>query len=401
MLEIGKTEAVAASRIIRGKKLFRYVEDAQCARFEKRYGEFLGVPHVCMTSSGTASLTAVLAAMGLGPGDEVVVPAHTYMATALAVLAVGAIPVIADVDASIMLDPEALDDIAGPRTKAVIPVHMWGQLCDMDPILRIARRHKLKVVEDACQCVGGSYKGRMAGAIGHAGAFSFNVFKNMTCGEGGAAVTADARVASRIRGMVDPCSHFWTGRSGDTKPFAASGSRASEIEGAIMNAQLDRLPDLLVRLRRIKKTVLDGTVVPGLTHAPRHSPDGECATYLFYQLPDTSSALRFAELAGGGITANTGRHTFTEWDPVLNHRGAIHPAMDPYRMPQNKGCRMNYGKTLCRRSLEILKRTVMIGLRYNMTQAEIRQCIRTIREAAVKALSQDADESHGNRKSKK
>src|SRR5882724_10354955 len=126
MYRIGQPEIDSVARVINSGKLFRYHQGGECERFEKRYAKFLRVKNVGLTSSGTTALTAALAGLGIGPGDEVIVPAHTYMATAVAVLAVGAIPVIVDVDESITLDPETLAASIGPRTKAVIPVHMWG-----------------------------------------------------------------------------------------------------------------------------------------------------------------------------------------------------------------------------------------------------------------------------------
>ena len=155
---------------------------------------------MALTCSGTYALTAAVIALGIGPGDEVLVPAHTYMATAMAVLAAGAIPVIVDVDESITIDPDAVDDAVGPRTRAVIPVHMWGAACAMDRIMEVAARHDLLVLEDTCQGIGGGYEGRKLGTIGHAGAFSFNYYKNITAGEGGAVCTADD--AHRRAGQV-------------------------------------------------------------------------------------------------------------------------------------------------------------------------------------------------------
>src|SRR5947207_1738916 len=180
MYEAGQAEIDAIAKVIKSRKLFRYTEGSQCARFEQRWAKHLGVKFAHMTSSGTAALTAGLVGLGVGPGDEVLVPAHTYMATAVAVLAVGAIPVIVDINESITIDPHAVADAVGPRTRAVMPVHMWGVSCDMDAIMRIARKRKLLVLEDACQAVGGAYEGKMLGSIGHAGAFSFNYFKNIT-----------------------------------------------------------------------------------------------------------------------------------------------------------------------------------------------------------------------------
>src|SRR5205814_6643849 len=135
-----------------------------------------------------------------------------------------------DVDESITMDPRAMEDAIGPRTKAVIPVHMWGVSCDMAAIMKVARKKKLIVLEDACQAVGGAYEGKMLGSIGHAGAFSFNYFKNMTCGEGGCVVTSDEITLQRAKCHVDCCGFYWTGRDGAVVPFVASGARASELE---------------------------------------------------------------------------------------------------------------------------------------------------------------------------
>ena len=170
MYRMGDKEIEAFAKVVKSGKMFRYHEGGQCDRFEQRFGKYLGVKHVCMTASGTNSLTAGLAGLDLGPGDEVLVPSFTYMATAIAVLAVGAIPVIVDVDESCLLDPDAVDNAVGPRTRAVIPVHMWGLPCDMRPIMRVARKHKLLVFEDVCQAVGGGYEGKMLGTFGPAGA---------------------------------------------------------------------------------------------------------------------------------------------------------------------------------------------------------------------------------------
>ena len=384
MLQIGQEEAAAVNRVIDSGKIFRYAPDGECGRFERRYGEFLGVPHVALCSSGSAAITAALGGIGIGPGDEVIIPAHTYMATAIAVLAVGAIPVIVEVDESITLDPNALGEAIGPLTRAVIPVHMWGTLCDMTSILRIAEEKNLFVVEDACQCVGGFYRQKGVGSMGDVGAFSFNYFKNMTCGEGGAVVTRDEATFQRINCMIDPCSFYWEGRDDTFRPFINCGSRASEFEGAILNEQLSRLPQLLEELRTRKAQILEATKGSGLCPSPRHSPDGECATCIMYLLPSKAASKKFAEDTKGRILAETGRHNYTEWDPILDHQGSHHPALNPFNLPQNANCRMDYSKDMCPNSLDILSRTVSIGIKPNQTDEELEVAITTINAAAAK-----------------
>lgn len=386
MYHVGQKEIDAVARSIRSGKLFRYDRASQCARFERRYAKYLDVKHVTMTSSGSAALSAALAGVGIGPGDEVIVPAHTYMATAAAVLAVGAIPVIVDIDESITLDPGAFEAAIRSRTKAVIPVHMWGAVCDMKSIVRIARRHKLKIVEDACQCIGGAYEGKMVGTIGHAGAYSFNYFKHITCGEGGAVVTNQDSVARRALCMVDGCRFYWTDRKSNFQPFISSGSRASEIEGAMLNAQLPRLPGIIRALRRQKKRVLRETAESGLTPTPIRSPDQECAAKIMYLLPTAKQGQRFGKLTRATIAGQTGRHTYNEWDPILTKQGAHHPALDPFKLPQNRRCRMNYRKDMCPRSLDILNRTVMISLNPDDGPTQVNSLIRRIRRAAGSVL---------------
>ena len=165
MYVIGEEEIEAVTRVLRSKALFRYGIGNECDRFERRYAEYLGMKHFALAASGSNALAAAMAALGIGPGDEVIIPAHTYMATATSVLSVGAIPVIVDIDESLTLDPVALEKTIGPRTRAVVPVHMWGTACHMDAIMAVAKHHNLFVIEDACQGVGGGYKGRKFGGI--------------------------------------------------------------------------------------------------------------------------------------------------------------------------------------------------------------------------------------------
>ena len=386
MYRVGREEADAIAHVLMSGRLFRYGRQSQCERFERRYAKYLGVKHALMTSSGTTAITAALAGLEIGPGCEVIVPACTYMATAVSVLAVGAIPVIVDIDDSITISPAALEDAIGPRTKAVIPVHMWGLPCDMNAVMRIARKRRLVVVEDACQAVGGGYEGRKLGAIGHAGAFSFNYYKNMTCGEGGAIVTSSTSAMQRATCTVDCCNFYWKGRRNDVVPFTFNGARASEIEGAMLNAQLNRIDAMTAVMRRQKKGILAATADTGLVPARANSLDHECGAYVAYTLADEERAGRFAVLTRGTVAGKTGRHVYTEWDPVLQHHGAHHPALDPFNLPENRRCRKAYSLDMCRRSLDILNRTVLIGNHPDRKAAEVKVLVRKIRTAAAEVL---------------
>jgi dTDP-4-amino-4,6-dideoxygalactose transaminase len=389
MYIVGEEEIAALTKVLREGKLFRYGIGGECDRFEERYAKYLGVKHFVLCASGSNALAAAMIALGLGPGDEVLVPSHTYMATATSVIAIGAIPVIVDVDESITLSPKAVEAAIGPRTRAVIPVHMWGAACDMDAIMDIAARRKLFVIEDSCQGIGGGYKGRKFGSIGHIGAFSFNFYKNMTAGEGGGVAVNDDRLAKRARGAIDPCHFYWTGRDEDEKPFAGNGARASELMGAMLNVQLDRLDGMVEAMQKEKKKILAGTASLnnlGLKPAPMHSPDHDCATQVMYTLPSAEMADRFIEIFPSVIAGKTGRHTYTEWDQVLMGEGAAHPAMNPYLMPANAECRKTYSKDMCASSLDILNRTVMVATNPRHSEQEIADIIHDIGIAARVAL---------------
>jgi len=388
MYEIGQPEIDAIAKVIFSGELFRYSSpDSQCERFERRWAEYVGVKEATMTASGTDALRAALAGLGIGPGDEVIVPACTYMATALAVVAVGAIPVIVDIDESITLDPAAFEKAIGPNVKAVIPVHMWGLPCDMDAIMPIAAKHGIHVVEDACQGVGGAYKGKMLGSFGKISAFSFNYYKNISSGEGGAIVTDDEDAMFRARCLNECCRFYWDGRDPNRDIFCGAGSRASEIEGALMNAQLDRLPKLIETLRAQKIRALKDTADAGLKPIKHNSLEWECGIQLMYQLPTAEAAEQFNKLAGGVIAGKTGRHVYTEWDPILRHRGAHHPAMDPFKMRENQGLRMDYTPEMCETSLDILNRTVMLRTMPDRDEAAYAAWIEKIRKAAESTLA--------------
>jgi dTDP-4-amino-4,6-dideoxygalactose transaminase len=385
MYIVGDEEIEAIARVIRSGALFRYSSTSECDRFEQRYAKYLGCKHFALAASGSNALAAAMIAAGLGPGDEVIIPAHTYMATATSVLSVGAIPIIVDIDESLTIDPAAIEAGIGKRTRAVIPVHMWGAACDMAAIMRIAQRHNLIVIEDACQGVGGSYDGRRFGSIGQLGCFSFNFFKNMTCGEGGGVAVNDDTLAERARCAIDPCHFYWQGRNDAVKPFSGNGARASELMGAMLNVQLDRLDGMIAAMRRERRTILDG-IAPlgnmGLRVAKMNSPDHDCATQVMLSLPTAESADRFVDVFPAVVAGKTGRHNYTEWDQVLMGAGAAHPAMNPFTMPANAECRRTYSKDMCARSLQILDRTVMVGTHPQHRDEDIADIIHNIGQAA-------------------
>jgi dTDP-4-amino-4,6-dideoxygalactose transaminase len=389
MYIIGQEEIDAVARVITSGELFRYNIGHECERFESRYAQWLGAKHFSLAASGSYALTAAMIGLGIGPGDEVLVPAHTYMASATSVLATGAIPVIVDINESITIDPAAIEAAIGPQTRAIIAVHMWGTACDMDSIMEIARRRKLLVIEDACQGVGGAYKGRKLGTIGDIGAFSFNFYKNMSSGEGGGVVTNDDAVLKRVNCAIDPCHAFWTGRNEDAMPFAGNGARASEFMGAILNVQLDRIDAVITAMRHERDTIHAGigpALELGLRLAPLNSKAFDCATNVFLTVPTAQAAELFVKTFPSVIAGKTGRHTYTEWDQVLMGAGAAHPLMNPYNMPANAQCRKTYSRDMCAKSLDILERTILVPTHPLHTKQAIDDIVHNINAATRVAL---------------
>ena len=392
MYEIGNQEVQAIKKIISKGKLFRYLENSECDFFEKNYSKYLSIKHTALASSGTAALTAALVGLKIGPGDEVLIPAHTYMATAMSVLSVGAIPIIVDIDETLTIDPKALEDACGPLTRAAIVVHMWGTTCNMNAIMKIAKKKNLFVIEDACQGVGGGYEKKMLGTIGHVGAFSFNYYKNMTSGEGGAVVSNNKEIIERAKCAIDPCHFYWQGRKNSLKPFAANGSRASEFMGALLNVQLKRLPRMIKKMRAERNKILSSTQNlsnMGIKHSPLNSKNYDCGNYVFFKFNNTLDAENFTSIFPAPIAGKTGRHNYTEWDQILLKEGSFHQSLNPYKLSQNKKCRMNYSKNMCKSSLEILDKTIMIPTDPKNTKKDINNTIRNIKRAALAYINKE------------
>ena len=388
MYRIGEAEVKRIEKLFESGKIFRYGSGGECDRFEKNWARYVGVEHCRMARSGTSALYTALVGLGVGPGDQVIVPAYTYMATALAVLSTGAIPVIADVDKSLTLCPKDLESRITKYTRAVIPVHMVGLPCNMKKIMKIASKHNLLVLEDACQAVGGGYEGRMLGSWGHAGAFSFNFFKNMTCGEGGAFATNSEDVYQRGSVAVDCCSFYWNPEEDrEELQFAGHNFRASEIEGAILNVQLRRIKGLLKTMRIHKKHLLEIGINAGLKSIKNNSLNYECGTHLGWFFKTEKKARAFCDALGQAgvgsfLPMDTGRHVYTHWEPILRYQGAHHPALNPFKLPANRKARVKYSMDMCRDSLEILSRAVLVPMHPNNTKARVRKIGEAIEQAA-------------------
>jgi dTDP-4-amino-4,6-dideoxygalactose transaminase len=360
MPNVGLRELVAVGRVIAGGKLSRYQAGSTSftGKFEARFRERLKVKHLLTVNSGTSALIAGLAAAGIGPGDEVLVPAYTWVSTAIAPLAVGAVPVLVDIDESLTIDPQDAERKITPYSKAIIPVHMRNLVCDMDAVNALAKRHKLVVIEDACQAVGVKYKGRYVGTIGDAGAFSFNYHKNLNAGEGGALLTNDDRIFTRARMYHDVGSYIRENEFEGNEPiFSGVNFRVSELTGAVLLAQLSRLDPLLRRLRSHREIMVNRlSGGKAMKISPHHDPENAVGlTVIFERVQD---AQQFARRRGVERLIETGRHVYTNWEPFFAQR-SFNPRMDPYKWAHRE---FTYSAEMCRRALDILERTCHISL---------------------------------------
>ena len=361
MYRIGQEEIDAVAKVINSKSLFK-VNDAlqESQKAEDDLKNLLNCKHALIMTSGHAALVSALIAMGVGPGDEVIVPAYTYIATAMAVVGAGAIPVIVDIDETLTISPQAIKNAITPRTKAIIPVHIQGFPSKMDEICAIAKEHGLFVLEDACQADGGSFKGKRLGTIGTAGAFSFNYFKVISTGEGGALVTDDKDIFERSLIYHDSSAVAFFGNqlSGvDAIPVCGNEYRTNEITSAILRVQLTKLDGILADLRKNKAYIMNA--LKGVaTFSPSNDIEGDCGTTLAFSFDSETKARAFAEKTGGWLPIDTGKHVFTNWTPIIQKRGAFHPAMDPFKMKENAPCDQDYSADKCKKTLDILSRTV-------------------------------------------
>lgn len=244
---------------------------------EKRFA----VQHAQLLSSGTAAVSMALAASGVGAGDEVIMPCFTFVASFEAILMLGATPVVVDIDDTLTLDIEAVESAITPKTKAIMPVHMCGSMANLHALKSICNAHNLLLIEDACQAIGGTYKGQALGTIGDLGCFSFDFVKTVTCGEGGVVITNDPKYAKHLDHFSDHGhDHIGNDRGAENHPFLGYNFRISELNAAVGLAQFRRIDEFL-DLQKKHYKILRGALEPldGVTF--RSVPEGGEESYAF------------------------------------------------------------------------------------------------------------------------
>jgi len=397
--EIDQREIEAVLGVLNKKRLFRFLaegaEESEAAKVEGWYRQRLGREHCLAVSGGTAALICALFGIDAGPGDEVVIPAYTYVATAAAVIAAGAVPVVAEVDASLNMDPDDLERKITPHTKAVIPVHMRGIPARMDEIIAVARKHNLIVVEDVAQSNGASYKGRYLGTYGDVGCFSFQQYKVITSGEGGLVATDDLAIYDRARMQHDCAARFWEGLEGRHYDYVISGEnyRFSELAAALVWAQRDRLDEIIARCRAVKGHIVEGvSEIPGLELQDVPDPQGECGISFAFFLPSADLAKRFgAALNAENIRCGTvydnsipDRHIYANWPFMIS--GLAEERRAPWKSPFYKGAIKGYSREDCPQSLDYLGRAIMIFIDQFFTLEDADSIVEGIRKVAAALL---------------
>ena len=400
-LEIGAEEKREVMEVLDNKYLFRYYgpKDApsKVKSLEEQYAAYVGSKHALALNSCTSALITALVAVGVGPGDEVIVPSYTFFATCAAVVAARAIPVVAEVDGSLTMDPADLERKISPRTRAVIPVHMRGMPARMDRIMEIARRRKLSVIEDVAQANGGSYRGKRLGGIGDVGCFSLQFHKVITAGEGGILSTNDDLLYTRAQAYHDVAACWRKDRFAPPEfageIFFGVNYRMSELTGAVALAQFRKLDSLVSRMRHNKKIIKEGiSDLRKLQMRDVTDAEGDTAICLIFFLPRPEQVERFVEalhaegVEAGGIYDKgvPDWHVYPHWKMLMEKM-----------MPVSRGCPFNcplsgpvpdYRPDDCPKTMEWLGRSVHLDIPPQLSEGDCREMVEAIRKVATVVL---------------
>lgn len=332
---IGQEEIKEVMDVLESGYLFRYgsLDDPaykhKVYSFEREFAASCGVRHALAASSGTGALIVSLKALGIEPGDEVIVPAYTFIASFSSVIAAGGVPVLAEIDESLTLDPDDSERRITRKTKAIMPVHMLGNACAMDAIMAIAQKHGLPVLEDVCQANGGSYRGRKLGTIGKMGTFSLNVFKTVTAGDGGVVITDDADLYKLAFGYHDQGhSPLRAGVEVGRRSVLGMNFRMNELTGAVALAQLRKMDRIVSVLREKKRKFKEQIAeITGLKFRTLNDPEGDCATLCTVIFDSAPKAVLVSRRLGTVTVDQSGWHVYTNMEHLnryLKEKGRPH-----------------------------------------------------------------------------
>ena len=384
---IGDEEIEEVMDVLKSKYLFRYGDlgdenfKHKVHTLEQEFARYCGVDYALVTSSGTGAILVSLLAMGIKPGDEVIVPAYTFVATYSSTIFAGAVPVLAEIDESLSLDPDNIEARITPKTKVIIPVHMLGNPCNMDAIMEIADRHGLMVLEDACQAGGGVYKGRKLGSIGRMGAFSLNIFKTITAGDGGVITTGEKDLYERAFAIHDQGhTPHRTGVQVGSRSILGLNFRVNELLGAVALAQLRKIDRIISTLKgkkkKFKELISD---VDGFKFRTLNDPEGECGTLCTVIFDSAEKAARVSKALGTTTVDHSGWHVYANMEHINRY-------LQEVGQPHGKGA---YPRTddILSRSINLSIGVVdaglgsAFGININSTDDDIKAAADKFREA--------------------
>ena len=376
-------EIIEGETNLRGPHLFRYYNPrpSKVAAAEKAMKEMVGTEYCLATNSCTSALVTAYRAAGIGAGDEVIVPAYTFFATAATVAASNAVPVIVDVDESLCMAPEAIEKGITKRTKAIVPVHMRGAPAQMDAIMDIANKKGIPVIEDVAQAGGGLFHGKTLGSIGMMGCFSFDYYKVIVSGEGGFITTDDKRLYTRALNWHD-CAACWRpdrfGPEAEGEElFCGENYRMSELEGAVALAQIRKAGSMICAYRNAKKKIKNGIDrFDGLTFRRLTDEAGDTGICLVMYLPDAElaqkvlPALQAEGVPAGGVYDSKVRdwHTYNYWEHILEKKSVASDNLPWSAVPEDE--LPKYSKYMCPCSLELLSKAILMDINYNYSDQD-------------------------------
>jgi 8-amino-3,8-dideoxy-alpha-D-manno-octulosonate transaminase len=385
----GKEEISAVTDVIARKMIHRYGSHERrngiykVEEFENKAKEISGSPYALGVANGTVALIAALKGIGVKPGDEIITTPFTFISTVEAIVACDAVPILGDIDETLSLDPASAEKLITDKTSAIMPVHMFGVAADLDPFLELGKKYDIPIIEDACEVVGGTYKGHCLGSLGLCGTWSFDPNKSVTVGEGGIILTKDEALFKKMEYYHDH-GHVHSkeiGRGAEKKSGLGVNYRLSEVQGALGVVALDKLPMVLGKLRSIKKRILDAVSDTGIVPRPMNDAEGDTATHVIFMLPTADAAQKFAQAAekagcGCGIISENTWHYAKHWKALegmgeKNFFGTKTPSYAPSTMAKTEA---------------LLGRAAMFGIGVGMGDEEIEKMINAIRIGVKAAL---------------
>lgn len=398
-------EIEAALRVVRSKSLFRYYGvdlQKETEKFEEEFARAVGVPHAIGVASGTSALSVALSALGVGPGQEVIVPAYLWVSVAAAVVNQGAIPVLADIDGTFCLDPRDVEKKITPRTSGIILVHMSGAPGDAKAILKIAKDKGLFLLEDCAQCNGGSIGGQKVGSFGDMGIFSFQMNKNMSSGEGGCVVTSDPQLYRRAFACHDlGYARDENGRlvfNDPTLCLWGRGCRMDELRAAILRVQLRKLPTIIGAMRRSKYRIRQALEqYPEVQLRRIQDPLGDTGCFLITSYRDNETARRVNRMlrAEGIVTSPEGVSdiVMTDWGLHLYYnnvslvsRAGSDRGGFPWNLAENAGMERNYAKGTCPVADSLFERSILLPIPSCLTEQDESDIIRAFEKTLRSCL---------------